>query len=187
VISVTGNGTYAGAVSLSVSGLPSGVTAAWSINPVTLSGENGSSTLKLTASSAAKVGTATITVTASGDGLTASKQITVQVAQAPGVQLTLGARTLSMVHSSAGGITATVTPLGGLSAAMALTASGVPSGVAAAFSKTSFAAPGSGSAMLTFTGSTAAKAGTTAVTVTVRGTSNAISYSASQGMSLVLK
>lgn len=81
----------------------------------------------------------------------------------------------------------TVTPVGGLSAAMTLKVSGVPSGVAAAFSKSSFAAPGSGSATLTLTGSNSAKAGTTAVTVTVSGTSGAVSYSASQVLSLVLK
>jgi hypothetical protein len=90
-VTLTGNGTYNGAVSLSVSGLPAGVTAQWSKNPVTLSGENGASTLTLTALGAATVGTAAITVTASGDGVTASRQIALQVQQAPRVQLTLGA------------------------------------------------------------------------------------------------
>jgi uncharacterized membrane protein len=187
VISLTGDVTYSGAVSLNVSGLPSGVTASWSSNPVPLTGESGSSTLTLTASSAASVGSATVTVTAAGDGVAASKQITVQVTQPPSVQLTLGASTLSMVHTSSGGTTVTVTPLGGLSAAMTLKVGGVPSGVTAAFSKSSFAAPGTGNATLTFTGSAAAKAGTTAVTVTVSGTSNAVSYSTSQVISLVLK
>ncbi len=186
-ISLAGDITYIGAASLSVSGLPSGVTASWSSNPVTLSGESGSSTLTLTASSAAIVGTATITVTANGDGLTPSKQIALQVAQPPGVQLTMGTSSLSMVHTTSGATTVTVTPLGGLSAAMTLKVSGLPSGVTAAFSKTSLAAPGSGSATLTFTGSSTAKAGTTAVTVTVSGASNAASYSASQVIGLVLK
>jgi uncharacterized membrane protein len=187
VVSIAGNGTYSGPVSLSVSGLPNGVTASWSGNPVTLSGESGSSMLTLTASSAAVVGSATITVTAAGDGLTVSKQISLAVTQAPGVQLTLGASTLSMVHTSSGAIAVTVTPLGGLTAAMTLKVSGLPSGVTAAFSKTSLAAPGSGSATLTFSGSAAAKAGATAVTVSVSGTSNAASYSASKAISLVLK
>jgi len=186
-ISLAGNITYSGAVTLSVSGLPSGVTASWSSNPVTLNGETGSSTLTLTASSAAAVGSATITVTANGGGLTPSTHITVQVAQPSGVQLTLSASTLSMVHTSSGAITVTVTPLGGLSAAMTLKVSGLPSGVTAAFSKTSLAAPGSGSATLAFAGSAAAKAGTTAVTVSVSGTSSAASYSASQVISLVLR
>jgi uncharacterized membrane protein len=186
-ISLAGDITYIGAVSLSVSGLPNGVTASWSSNPVTLNGETGSSTLTLTASSSAAVGSATITVTANGGGLTPSTHITVQVAQPSGVQLALSASTLTMVHTSSGAITVTVTPLGGLSAAMTLKVSGLPSGVTAAFSKTSLAAPGSGSATLAFAGSAAAKAGTTAVTVSVSGTSNAVSYSTSQVISLVLK
>jgi hypothetical protein len=186
-ITLTGNATYSGAVSVSVTGLPSGVTASWSKNPVTLSAESGSTTLTLAASSAVTLELATITVMASGDGLTALKQISLQVTQAPGVQSTLGASTLSMVHTASGGVQVTVTPVGGLSAAMTLKVSGVPSGVTAAFSTASFAAPGSGSSTLTFTGSNSAKAGTTAVTVTVSGTSGAVSYSASQVLSLVLK
>jgi len=187
LVTLAGNVTYSGAVTLSVSGLPTGVAAAWSSNPVTLNLENGSSTLTLTASSAAPVGTTTITVTAIGDGLSVIKQIAVQVTQPPGVQLTLGVNTLSMVHTSSGATTVTVTPLGGLSAAIALKVSGLPSGVSATLSKSSFVAPGSGSATLTFIGSSPAKAGTTAVTVTASGTSNGASYSASQVISLVLK
>jgi subtilase family serine protease len=186
-ISFVGNNTYAGPVSVSISGLPSGVTTEWSSNPVTLSGENGSSTLTLAASSAASVSSSTTTLTATGDGVSASKQITLQVAQPPGMQLTLAASTLSMAHTGSGGITVTVTPLGGLSAAMALTVSGLPIGVTAAFSTASFSAPGGGSATLTFTGGASARAGTAAVTVNVSGASNASSYSASQVLSLTLK
>ena len=116
VVSLTGNGTYSGAASLSLSGLPSGVTAGWSSSLVTLSGESGKSTLTLTASSTAKVGSATITVTASGDGLTATKQITLQVQQAPELKMSLGAATLSMVRTSTGSTAVNVTPVGGLSA-----------------------------------------------------------------------
>jgi hypothetical protein len=57
----------------------------------------------------------------------------------------------------------------------------------AVFSKTGFAAPGNGSAALTFIGSAAAKAGTSAVTVTASGTSNGISYKATQVISPVLR
>ena len=247
-VSVVGNGTYSGPVSLSVSGLPSGVTASWSSNPVTLSAESGSSTLTLTASPAAYVGLVTITITAAGDGVAASKQIAVQVEPAP--SLAIGAASPLFVgcagedshgpdlvgrrhniyrgskpereriaersdgfveqqssdaergerffdadvdgfvrgnrgngnhhrdgqrgwvnaeqadriasgaaagcavnngdklaldgSTTSGATTVTVTPLGGLSAAMTLKVSGLPSGVTAAFSKTSLAAPGVG-------------------------------------------
>ncbi len=86
-----------GAVTLSVSGLPSGVTASWSSNPVTLASENGSSTLTLTGSSAASLVSATVTITASGDAISATKQITVQVLPAPSLTIAAASTSLSVV------------------------------------------------------------------------------------------
>jgi subtilase family serine protease len=186
-ISLTGDTTYSGAASLSVSGLPSGVTASWSGNPVTLTGESGSSTFTLTSSSAAIVGSATITVTANGDGLTASKQISIQVVQAPGVQLTLGASTLSMVHTGTGAIALTVKALGGLSPVGSFTLSGLPAGITPSMSNLNTATSGSMSLTLTFLGSAAAKAGTSTVTITVICSGGGGSSSAAQELSLVLK
>jgi len=57
---------------------------------------------------------------------------------------------------------------GGFNSAVALTASGVPSGATASFNPTSIAAPGSGSSTLTIAGGTAA-AGTYTVTITGSG------------------
>jgi len=187
VISLTANSTYAGAVTLSATGLPSGVTASWSSNPVTLSGDNGSSTLTLTASSVAIVGSATITVTANGDGLTASKQITVQVTQAPAVQLTLSASTLSMVHTSAGAITLTVKASGGLIPEGSFMLGGLPAGITPSISNVNTATSGSMSLTLAFTGSAAAKAGASTVTITVTCSGSGGSSSAAQELSLVLK
>jgi uncharacterized membrane protein len=79
VISLAGNATYSGVATLSVSGLPAGVTASWSSNPVTLSAASGSSKLTLTASSSATAGTATVTVTATGSGTSASQKLTLTV------------------------------------------------------------------------------------------------------------
>jgi hypothetical protein len=187
LISLAGNATFAGPVTMTVSGLPSGVTAMWSSNPLALTGESGSATLTLSASSAATMGSSAITITASGDGVAVSRQITVQVAQPPGVQLTLAANSLSMAHAGTCSTTITVTMLGGLSAPVNLKVSTLPAGATAVFSKPSLAAPGSGSGTLTFTGSAAAKVGTTVVTVTASSTSNAVSYSASQLITLALK
>jgi len=85
-VTITGNATYIGAVTLSVSGLPAGVTAAWSKNPLTLSGESGSATLTLTAAGTAVAGSTTITIKAAGDGVTASKTMVVQVVIAAGAK-----------------------------------------------------------------------------------------------------
>jgi uncharacterized membrane protein len=186
-LTLAGNSVYSGAVSLSVSGLPTGVTASWSKSPVTLSAESGSSTLTLTAASTAKVGSATITVTASGDGVTATKQITLQVTQTPGLQLTLSTTLLSMPHTNAGSITVSMTELGGLNVPTTLSVSGIPAGVTAALSKVSSGAAGSESGTLTFTGSSTAKAGTSALTIKVSGASGGTTYTASQTFTLQLK
>src|SRR5258708_1993623 len=57
-ITVAPQNGFAGSVTLSASGLPSGVSTAFSLNPTT-----GTSTLTLTASAAAAPGTVTVTVT----------------------------------------------------------------------------------------------------------------------------
>jgi pseudomonalisin len=77
---VTG-GSFAGNVSFSVSGLPSGVTAAWSANSLTpaLSANTNSASLKLTAAQGAASGSTSVVVSATGDGLTAEQTITVTV------------------------------------------------------------------------------------------------------------
>jgi uncharacterized membrane protein len=102
LMTVAGNGTYSGPVTLSVSGLPSGVSASWSNSTVTLAAETGSSVLTLKASSTAVLGTVTLTVTAKGDGLTASKPITVVVSKTPAAQLANLSMPAAMSHNGAG-------------------------------------------------------------------------------------
>ena len=68
-ISTAGAGGFNSAVSLSVSGLPAGVTATLSPSSIAAPG-NGSSTLTFNASSTAGTGTFNVTVTASGGGIT---------------------------------------------------------------------------------------------------------------------
>jgi subtilase family serine protease len=77
---VTG-GSFTGSVSFSVSGLPQGVTATWSANPLTPASNAGAtnSQLRLTAAQEAATGSANVVVTATGDGLTATETIAVTV------------------------------------------------------------------------------------------------------------
>jgi subtilase family serine protease len=77
---VTG-GSFAGNVGFSVSGLPIGVTAEWSTNPLTpaSSASTNNVSLKLTASQGAASGSTSVLVSAAGDGLTAEQTITVTV------------------------------------------------------------------------------------------------------------
>ena len=86
-ITVTSQGGFSSATTLSASGLPSGVTAAFSPNPVTPPANgNVTSTLTFTATSTAATGTYTVTVTGTSGTLNASTPITLTVSSAGGAQ-----------------------------------------------------------------------------------------------------
>ncbi|MGC2695943.1 MAG: hypothetical protein WA738_09140 [Candidatus Angelobacter sp.] len=78
-ITVSPSGGFTGSVSLSASGLPSGVTASFGTNPTT-----STSVLTFTASSTATVGTATVTVTGTSGTLTHTTTISLTVTSAGG-------------------------------------------------------------------------------------------------------
>jgi hypothetical protein len=77
-ISTTVSGGFNSAVSLSASGLPSGVTAAFNPTSIAAPG-SGSSTLTFTAASTAAAGTSTITINASGGGVSHSTTVSLTV------------------------------------------------------------------------------------------------------------
>src|SRR6478609_7664329 len=73
-ITVTPSGGFTGSVTLSASGLPSGVTASFGTNPTT-----SSSSVTFTASSTATTGTASITITGTSGALTHTTSISLTV------------------------------------------------------------------------------------------------------------
>jgi hypothetical protein len=83
-VTVTPRNGFSGSVSLSASGLPSGVSAAFSPNPTTTA-----STLTLTASSTAATRTATVTITGTSGPLTHTTTISLTVNAAPNYTLTV--------------------------------------------------------------------------------------------------
>jgi len=189
VISFNGNATYSGPVTLSVSGLPSGVTASWSGNPVTLSAESGSSTLTLTASSSAAPTSATITVTANGDGVTTSQSITVQILQAPGVTLAVSPSSVSVQSLATTTVAVTATPVGGVvaSSEKISIASGLPKGFTATWSAPSGPASGATTWTLTLAGSTSVAAGSSTLALTAQVTAKTGTvYTASQNVPMTV-
>jgi len=78
--SATG-GSFTGSVKMSVSGLPSGVTATWATNLFSSSASTSGNiaSLKLMAAKGAAPGSSSVVVTATGDGLTATQTLTVTV------------------------------------------------------------------------------------------------------------
>jgi subtilase family serine protease len=170
VYTFTAGGSFQGKVSLEVANLPSGVTASWSANPVTLSSGQGTSTLTLTASATARPVASSIVVRVKGDGLSQNQRIGVQVQAAPGLKVSLSPERLAIHRTKPVSEFVTVTPQGGLSVSVVLSVSGLPTGVSATFGSAGIAAPGSGSATLTVMGSAQAAKGSNPVTITATGT-----------------
>ncbi|MFZ3341847.1 MAG: S53 family serine peptidase [Terriglobales bacterium] len=84
-ITITSQNSFSSATTLTASGLPSGVTAAFAPNPVTPPANSSvNSTLTLTASGTATTGTSTITITGTSGTLVHSTPITLTVSSAGG-------------------------------------------------------------------------------------------------------
>ncbi len=166
-ISVAGQNGFNGIVALGVSGLPSGVTAAFSPSSTT-----SKSSLTFNASSTATAGTATVTVTGSSGALSSTTTIVLTIT-APNFTLSLLPATLGLPRGASATSMVTITAQNGFSSSVTLSAPGLPSGVAAAF-----AAPGNtGTSLVTFTASSTATVGS--FPITVKGVSGALSSSAS--------
>ena len=113
---ITG-GSFSGDLSFSVSGLPVGVTAQLSANPImpAASVSSNAVTLLLTASANASVGqSAGIAVTVAGDGLAVSRTLVLEVQQAPGITLSVSPTTISMPAPSTAVVSVTAMPTGGI-------------------------------------------------------------------------
>jgi hypothetical protein len=179
-ITITSLNGFNSATTLSASGLPSGVTAAFSANPVTPPA-NGSatSTLTLTASATATTGAATVTITGTSGSTTHTTTINLTVNTGAQPNFTIGASPSSVVVTQGGNGTSTVTitSQNSFSSATTLSASGLPSGVAAAFSTNPVTPPANGGATSTLTLTASATATTGTATVTVTGTSGSLTHS----------
>jgi kumamolisin len=173
-ITVIPAGGFTGSVTLTASGLPSGVTANFGTNPTT-----STSVLTLTASGTAATGTATVTISGTSGSLNASTTIALTVNAAASPNFTIGASpaSLTVAQGSNGTSTITITSQNSFSSATTLTATGLPSGVTAGFSVNPVTPPANSSAtsVLTLTASATATTGT--ATVTVTGTSGSLSHS----------
>ena len=87
----------------------------------------------------------------------------------PAFAISASPTAVSVKQGASGTSTVTTTVSGGFSSAVALTASGAPSGVTVGFSPASIAAPGSGTSTATFTVGASVAAGTYSITLTGTG------------------
>ena len=167
-ITITRTGGFAGAVTLSAEGLPTGVTAAFAPNNTTTN----ASVLTLTAAAGATTGVSTVTVRGTATGQTdktATFQLTVTATGGGGsFTLAVGQTTVTGPQGGTGTANITITREGGFAGVVTLAAENLPTGVTAAFNPAAIPATGTTS-VLTLT--VAGTAPVNSATILVRGTS----------------
>ena len=177
-ITVTSTGGFNSATTLSASGLPSGVTATFSTNPVTPPANgSASSTLTLTASGSATVGTATVTITGTSGSTSHSATITLTVnasSGTPNFTMSLSPSSFTVDDGGSKSTTLTVTSVNGFHSAVTLSVNEFPSGVSATASANPVTPPANGSVNVTITWSASRRAPTGTTTIELIGTSGSL-------------
>ena len=177
-ITSTASSNLKSAVSLSVSGAPTGVTAAFS--PVTIASPgSGSSALNIVVSTTAKPGTYSLTVTAKASFVTSTATVSL-VIPTPSFTVSASATSLSVLTGSSGHLTVSTAISNGDVPNIALSASGLPTGVAATFSPTSLSGSTAASSTVTFAAAATATPGTYSAKI------NAVSNGVSQSVTVSL-
>lgn len=155
-ISVTANGSFTGSVSLSVTGLPQGVSAAF--NPVAIPA-GGTATLRLTAAASALLGTANLALRGTYSSLAESAPLILNVVPAPGFSLIATPPTLTIAAGASLSSTVVVSGTGGFAGAVTLAVSGLRAGVTATVSPASVPAGGTATVTVTAAASSTASNG----------------------------
>jgi len=176
-VTVSSINGFSSPVTLSVSGLPAGVTAAF--NPATVTGSAGT-TLSFTATNTATVGSATVTITGTSGSVTATTTLTLNVTAEPNFTIAASPTALSVPAATSGSATISVGYVGGLTGSVSLSASNVPSGVQANFSPNSV--NGTGTVSVSFFVQSGTPAGTSSITIT--GTDGTITHSVSIALTI---
>ena len=157
---------FSSAVALTASGQPTGVTVAFSPASIAAPG-SGSSVATFTVASSTATGTYPITVTGTGGGLTETTTVSLTVTSpaTPAFTISVSPTAGYLALGQSGYAVVTTTVSGGFNSAVALSATGVPSGVTSTFSPASIVAPGAGTSHFTLTVSRTARTGTYPITI----------------------
>ena len=170
---------FAGTVTVTISGLPTGVTA----NPTTLTLTPGAAqNITLTASSSAAAGDTVVTFTGTSGALVHSATVSVDVTvPPPGFSLTVIPTSLTLTIGATGSpVSVNAVPVNGFTAAVTVTISGLPTGVTAN-PPTLTLTPGTPQSTTLTAASTAVAS---AETVTFTGTSGAIQETATLALTV---
>jgi uncharacterized membrane protein len=167
-ITTTISGGFNSAITLSASGMPSGMTVSFNPNPIPAPG-SGSSTMTITVGASTPLGTYPITVTGNGGGIQQNTTVTLTVTAPPNFTISASPASLSVQQGNQGTSTITTAISGGFNSAITLSASGMPSGTTVSFNPNPIPAPGSGSSTMTITVGASTPLGTYPITVTGNG------------------
>jgi len=175
-ISVTDVDGFSGSVTLSASGLPSGVTASFGTNPTT-----GTSVLTLSASSTAATGTSNVTISGTSGSLSATTTVSLTVNPSSSgnanFTMSLSPSSFTVLDRETVNTTLTLTSVGGFDSSVSLRMSKLPGGVSATPSANPVMVPANGSVTVTLSWTASRKASTGTTTVEVTGTSGSIQNS----------
>jgi hypothetical protein len=173
-ITVKDLGGFTGSIELSVSGLPSGVTASWGSNPT-----SSSSALTLTVGTSAVRGSYLVTVTGTSGSVTATTSVALEV-NAPGFTVEASPATLRLEPGQSTSTTVILTDEAGFNGSVNLAVtSALPSGVTATWNPD----PTTGTSVLTLTASSSATPDLRGM-VTIEGSSGSATASATVALNM---
>ena len=172
-------GTFSGSLNLSVTGLPTGVTAQFSANPIN-AGAN--STMTVTTSTSTKPGTYILTIAAVySTDLPHTEQVTLVVGADPDFLIAATPSSQTVTVGSNNTYTVSTTALNGFTGNVTLSSSNVPAGVTVTYGTNPIS--GTGSSTVTVTASSSAAPG--GYTVTFTGTSGSLTHSTTVTLMIV--
>lgn len=184
-VNITVAGGFSSAVALSVSGVPAGVTATLASSSLSAPG-SGSRLLTIAVGASAVAGAATITVTATGGSSTSllTSTAAVHLTIVPAFTLTTNFASVTVQRGTKMPLTLTSAAARGFAGAVALTASGMPTGVTVGFTPSTISSPGSGTSTLAISASSSTAAGVYSIKLT--GTSGSLNSTATVAVTVVL-
>jgi subtilase family serine protease len=177
-ITSTVTGGFDSAISLSASGMPTGVTVGFSPNSITGSG---TSTLTFTVASTTAAGTYTITVSGTSGSTVETTTVSLTVTgTTANFTISASPTSISVSPSGTGKVTVTTAVSGGFSSAISLSGSVTGSRVTLSFSPTSIT--GAGTSTMTITVNRRAAAGSRTITIT--GTGGGVTHTATVALTI---
>jgi len=156
-VTINPTGGFAGQVTLSVSGLPSGASGSFAPNPATTS-----STLSVTTSTSTPAGGYTLTITGVSGSLTHTTAVTLVVIPPPDFALSASPASRTVAQAGPTSYSVSISPIGSFSGQVTLSVSGLPGGASGSFAPN----PATASSTLSVTTSTSTPLGTSTLTIT---------------------